>query len=228
SRGGFMATPPEGSPKLSADEALLAELGYKQELERSWGGFTNFAISFSIISVLAGCFTNFFAAWNNGGPVMVSIGWPVVGALILVIALCMAEICSSMPTAGGIYYWSAKLGGPSWGWFTGWMNLVGLVGVVASVYYACASFASYTWGLFDSSYDAFSLQHIFIIYICILAIHAFINMFPAHILSYWTNGSAYWHIVGASIVVLILIFAPNQHQSASFVFTHWINNSGFS
>jgi amino acid transporter len=219
---------PEGTPQLNSDERLLAELGYKQELERSWGGFTNFAISFSIISVLAGCFTNFFAAWNNGGPVMVSIGWPVVGLLILVVSLCMAEICSSMPTAGGIYYWSAKLGGPSWGWFTGWMNLVGLVGVVASVDYACASFASYTWGLFDSSYDAFSLQHIFIIYICILAIHAFINMFPAHILSYWNNGSAYWHIVGASIVVLILIFAPNQHQSASFVFTHWINNSGFS
>ena len=94
-----MATPPDGAPKLNADETLLAELGYKQELERSWGGFTNFAISFSIISVLAGCFTNFFAAWNNGGPVMVAIGWPVVGGLILVIALCMAEICSSMPTA---------------------------------------------------------------------------------------------------------------------------------
>ena len=205
---------PEGSPQLNSDERLLAELGYKQELERSWGGFTNFAISFSIISVLAGCFTNFFAAWNNGGPVMVSIGWPVIGLLILVVSLCMAEICSSMPTAGGIYYWAAKLGGPSWGWFTGWMNLVGLVGVVASVDYACASFASYTIGLFDSSYDAFSLQHIFIIYICILAIHAFINMFPAHILSYWNNGSAYWHIVGASIIVLILIFAPSIRTRA--------------
>src|SRR4051812_7294130 len=157
---------PEGiAPEVFDEDAKrLAELGYKQELERSWGGFTNFAISFSIISVLAGCFTNFFAAWNNGGPVMVSIGWPVVGALILVIALCMAEICSSMPTAGGIYYWASKLGGPSWGWFTGWMNLVGLVGVVASVDYACASFASYTIGLFDSSYDAFSLTNIFIIY----------------------------------------------------------------
>ncbi len=222
-----MATPPEGSPKLNADEALLAELGYKQELERSWGGFTNFAISFSIISVLAGCFTNFFAAWNNGGPVMVSIGWPVVGALILVIALCMAEICSSMPTAGGIYYWASKLGGPSWGWFTGWMNLVGLVGVVASVDYACASFASYTIGLFDSSYNAFSLTNIFIIYIIVLVCHVFINLFPSHILSYWNNGSAYWHIVGAAVIVLILIFAPDSHQSPSFVFTQWVNNSGF-
>ena len=60
---------------MSDDERLLAELGYKQELERSWGGFTNFAISFSIISVLAGCFTVFYVGWNNGGPIVVSIGW---------------------------------------------------------------------------------------------------------------------------------------------------------
>ncbi len=223
-----MSDPSPGAPQLNEDERLLAELGYKQELERSWGGFTNFAISFSIISILAGCFTNFFAAWNNGGPVMVSIGWPVVSAFILIIALCMAEVVSAMPTAGGIYYWASKLGGPSWGWFTGWFNLVGLVGVVASVDYACASFLSYTIGLFDTSYDAFNLKYIFLIFLCILAVHVFINLFPAHILSIWNNTSAYWHVVGAAIIVLILIFGPTSHQSASFVFTHWINNSGFS
>ena len=223
-----MSDPSPGAPKLSADEQLLAELGYKQELERSWGGFTNFAISFSIISILAGCFTNFFAAWNNGGPVMVSIGWPVVSALILIVSLCMAEIVSAMPTAGGIYYWSAKLGGPAASWFTGWFNLIGLVAVVASVDYACASFLSYTIGLFDTSYAAFNLKYIFLIFLGILCIHVLLNLFPAHILSYWNNTSAYWHIVGAAIIVLVLIFGPTSHQSASFVFTHWVNNSGFS
>jgi len=223
-----MSDPSPGTRPMNDDERLLAELGYKQELERSWGGFTNFAISFSIISILAGCFTNFFAAWNNGGPVMISIGWPVVAALILVVALCMAEIVSSMPTAGGIYYWSAKLGGPSWSWFTGWFNLIGLVAVVASVDYACASFASYTFGLFKPSYDAFNLKYIFLIFLVILCIHVLLNLFPSHVLSYWNNTSAYWHIVGAAIIVLVLIFGPTSHQSASFVFTHWINNSGFS
>jgi amino acid transporter len=223
-----MSDPSPGAPQLTEDERLLAELGYKQELERSWGGFTNFAISFSIISILAGCFTNFFAAWNNGGPVMVSIGWPVVAALILIVSLCMAEIVSAMPTAGGIYYWSAKLGGPSASWFTGWFNLIGLVAVVASVDYACASFLSYTIGLFDTSYDAFNLKYIFLIFLAILCVHVLLNLFPSHILSYWNNTSAYWHIVGAAIIVLVLIFGPTSHQSASFVFTHWVNNSGFS
>ena len=70
-------------------------------------------------------------------------------------------------------------------------------------------------------------QNIFIIYIIVLVCHVFINLFPSHILSYWNNGSAYWHIVGAAVIVLILIFAPDSHQSPSFVFTQWVNNSGF-
>ena len=83
-----------------ADAAQLAELGYKQEFDRKWNGFQNFAISFSIISILSGCFTTFGQAWANGGPVAISIGWPVVASLIMIIALCMAELVSAMPTAG--------------------------------------------------------------------------------------------------------------------------------
>ncbi len=65
----------------TSDEEHLASLGYKQELNRSWSGFSNFAISFSIISILAGCFTTFGQAWNNGGPIAISIGWPLISAL---------------------------------------------------------------------------------------------------------------------------------------------------
>ena len=119
-----------------ADEKLLAELGYKQDLKRAWSGFANFAISFTIISVLAGCFTTYGQAWNNGGPVAISWGWPLISIPILIIGFCMSELVSKYPTAGGIYWWAAKLGGPVWGWFTGWFNLIGLVGVVASVQYA--------------------------------------------------------------------------------------------
>ena len=71
------------SESLSSDEQRLAELGYKQELKRGWSGFSNFAISFSIISVLAGCFTTYGQALNNGGPIAISIGWPVISMLIL-------------------------------------------------------------------------------------------------------------------------------------------------
>jgi amino acid transporter len=219
--------PPVAPRHIDEDARRLKELGSEQELERSWSGFTNFAISFSIISILAGCFTTYGQAWNNGGPVAISWGWPIICGLILIIGFCMSEILSAFPTAGGIYYWSLRLGGPGWGWFTGWFNLVGLIGVVASVDYGAALFGSFTLGLFDTSYDAFDLTNIFIIYVIFLIAHTILNLFPAHILRYWNNTSVYWHIIGPAIVMILLIFGPNSHQSLSFVFTKTINNSGF-
>ena len=116
---------------LSADEQRLAELGYKQELNRGWSGFSNFAISLTIICILSGCFTTYGQAWNNGGPIAISIGWPVISILVLLVGLSMAELASKFPTAGGIYYWAYRLGGVRWAWFTGWFNLLGLVAIIA-------------------------------------------------------------------------------------------------
>ena len=101
--------------KLTEDEKLLAKLGYKQDLNRSWSGFSNFAISFSIISILAGCFTNFGAGWNNGGPISISWSWPILSVFILIIGFTMSELVSAYPTSGGIYWWASKLGGPAHG-----------------------------------------------------------------------------------------------------------------
>src|SRR3954453_23905955 len=131
-----------------ADEQRLAELGYKQELNRSWSGFQNFAISFTIISILAGCFTTYGQAWNNGGPIAISIGWPIISVFILIIALSMSELVSAYPTAGGIYWWASRLGGPGWGWFTGWFNLLGLIPILASVDYFAGQFLATILGLY--------------------------------------------------------------------------------
>src|SRR4051812_50203774 len=105
------------------DEQRLAEMGYKQELSRSWSGFQNFAISFTIISVLAGCFTTYYQAWNNGGPIAMSWGWPLISAVILILAVCMSGLVSADPTAGGLYLWGAQRGGPGWGWVPGGVDL---------------------------------------------------------------------------------------------------------
>ncbi len=140
---------PDSTP--GDDESVLARLGYKQELHRSWSGFSNFAISFSIISILAGCFTTFGQAWNNGGPIAISIGWPVISAFILIIGLCMAELVSAYPTSGGIYWWAAKLGGAKAGYYTGWLNLVGLVAILASVAYGAAIYLNTFIDLFSDA-----------------------------------------------------------------------------
>src|SRR4051794_41427938 len=104
------------------DERRLAELGYKQDLQRAWSGFSNFAISFTIISVLAGCFTTYGQAWNNGGPIAISWGWPVICGLILLVAVSIAELVSAYPTAGGVYYLASTLRGAQGGVVPRWVQ----------------------------------------------------------------------------------------------------------
>jgi amino acid transporter len=218
---------------VRTDEELLAELGYKQELSRSWSGFSNFAISFSIISILAGCFTTFFDGWNGGGPAAIAWGWPILAALILCIGLCLAELVSAYPTSGGIYWWASKLGGAKAGYYTGWLNLIGLLAIVASVAYGCATFIDITLGTYFKGYTSGNLHTIFLYFVGILVLGAVVNIFSSHLLALVNNVSVWWHVFGAAIVVVILIALPHgnmaniHHQSFSWVFTHWINNSGF-
>src|SRR5438093_269096 len=104
--------------------------------------FQNFAISFTIISILAGCLTSYYIAFQWGGPVAVSWGWLIVGGFCIIVSLAMAEIASTYPTAGGLYYWASKLGHAGHGWFTGWFNLVGQIAVTAAIGYGLAIFAT--------------------------------------------------------------------------------------
>ena len=218
--GGFVST------STHDDEKHLAELGYKQDLTRSWSSFSNFAISFSIISILAGCFTTFGQAWNNGGPVAISIGWPIIATLILIIGFTMSELVSAYPTSGGIYWWAAKLGGPKAGYYTGWLNLIGLLAVIASVCYGCATFFDLAFSSFSSSWAAsYSLQRVFIMFIVILILVSAFNIGSGHLMSVINNISVWWHVFGAAIVIVVLVVVPDHHMSLHDMFSMRVNNS---
>jgi amino acid transporter len=229
-------TPPEGISDVDqtrGDERRLAELGYKQELSRTWSSFTNFAISFTIISVLAGCFTAFSFAWQNGGPIAVSIGWPVLCVFVLMVGFSMAELTSAYPTAGGPYWWANELGGKGWSWMTGWFNVVGLIGIVASVAYGAAIFANATFALYGLNIfginfgdDLHILSETFLLFILILLLYTVVNIFADRILALANNISVGWHLLGVAVIIGLLIFVPAHHESVSFVFGHRINNSG--
>jgi amino acid transporter len=219
--------------QVKRDEERLAELGYKQELPRAWSGFTNFAISFTIISVLAGCFTAFAFAWSNGGPVVISIGWPILSVLILMVAFSMSELTSAYPTAGGPYWWANDLGGPGWSWMTGWFNIAGLVGIVASVGYGAAIFLGTVLGLYNV--DIFGMNfadtdHIlaetWVLFAVILIGYTLVNILGDRFITVMNNISVGWHVIGVVIIIGLLIFIPDTHQSAKFVFTEKINNNG--
>jgi amino acid transporter len=221
---------------LLSDEQKLADLGYKQELHRGWSAFSNFAISMTIICILSGCFTTYGQAWNNGGPIAISIGWPVISVLVLMVGLSMAELASKFPTAGGIYYWAHQLGGVRWAWFTGWFNLLGLVAIIAGVDYGAASFLNSLLGLyglhfilnFGTTNLSSILHHTFALFVVILLIHGLINVFSSPLVALLNRISVWWITGGVVAIVVIMIFGPSHHQSFSFVFGHRINNSGFA
>ncbi|MGE3284785.1 MAG: amino acid permease [Pseudonocardia sp.] len=227
-----MGTPDTGRHRTSADTqhdadaALLHKMGYAQVLFREMGGFSNFAISFTIISILAGCLTSYYIAFNNGGPVAITWGWLLVGVFCVLVAMAMGEIASAMPTAGALYYWASKLGSPAWGWFTGWFNLVGQIAVTAAIDYGAALF---TTALLDLWFGiGTETGTVFVVYTAIIALHLLLNLLGVNILAGLNSFSAWWHMIGVVVVVGVLVVIPDNHQSVSYVFGETVNNSGFS
>jgi amino acid permease (GABA permease) len=214
---------------LDADQKRLHELGYAQELRRRMSGFSNFAVSFTIISILSGCLTLYLFGMNTGGPAVIVWGWPFVGIMTLFVGLAMAEVCSSYPTAGGLYYWSAKIAPKNaarWSWFTGWFNFLGQVAVTAGIDFGAAffinAFADLQWGFSATP------GHTILIYGIVLLVHGLLNQFGIRLVALLNDVSVWWHLLGVLIIVGVLAFVPAHHQSAGFVFTHTVNNTGFS
>ena len=118
---------------LSKDTQTLARFGYRQELLRRMSGFSNYAISLSIICILAGGITSFHLGFSAAGGGGVVVGWLAGTLLAIAFAATMAQVASAFPTAGGLYHWASILGGRGWGWVTAWLNLLGLVTVLAAI-----------------------------------------------------------------------------------------------
>ncbi|SEM24321.1 amino acid permease [Streptacidiphilus jiangxiensis] len=211
------------------DEQRLHELGYAQELDRTMSGFSNFAVSFTIISILSGCLTLYGTGMTTGGPAVLVWGWPIVGLMTLLVGLAMAEVCSSYPTAGGLYYWAAKLSpnnGPVYSWFTGWFNFLGQVAVTAGIDFGAAQFITALAAL-QGWYRA-TPGNTVITFGVILLVHGALNTFGVKLVALLNNVSVWWHIIGVVVIVGALAIVPSKHQSARFVFGHFVNGTGWS
>ena len=211
---------------IEQDIKRLHGLGYAQELFRAMGGFSNFAISFTIISILSGCVTLFYLTAINGGYSAASIGWPLITIFVVIVALGMAELASAYPTAGGLYYWSSKLGfkgrgGPAWGWYTGWFNLIGQIGITAGIAYGAAitldtllhawfpgvPASVYYINSTGAFYDPATQQVTLLLYAIILAVVAMLNIFGVRIVAFLNDISVWWHIAGVILIVVGVVGA---------------------
>jgi amino acid transporter len=194
---------------VDRDAEQLRRMGYAQQLLRDMGGFANFALSFSIISVLTGAVTLYGHGLKYGGPLQMLLGWPVVTLLTVAIAASLAELASAYPTAGALYHWSAILGGRGAGWVTAWLNTIGQFAITAGIDYGLAEFLAAMLG-WPGRRPALLLCA------AILFSHAALNHLGVRIVARLNDFSAWVHIAGVAVLVAALSFlAP--HQPASFL-----------
>jgi len=226
---------------MEHDKKVLHSMGYAQELSRRMSGFSNFAISFSIICILAGGITAFPFAFSAAGGGGIGIGWLVGGVFALIVSFAMGQIASSFPTAGGLYHWSSILGGRVWGWVTAWFNLLGLVFVISSV--DAGVFQLFRdlilHGIFGmdvsaAAWQANSVDGSGIIWLAgvglIIATHAVINHFSIRLTTILTDLSGYWiMIVAILLTISLLVFAPVPLEfSRLWTFTNFTGEAGGS
>jgi amino acid transporter len=194
---------PHTSP--SRDVQDLGRFGYAQELFRSMGGFSNFAISFSIISILTGAVTLYGYGLEMGGPLEMTLGWPVATFFTLLLAASMAELCSAYPTSGAMYHWAAALGGQASGWFVAWLNIIGLIAALAGINFSCAQFILPFLGI------AASPTNVYLMFGFTLIVDGLINHYGVRLVALLNNTSVVVHVAGVfAIAGLVFWMAPLQ------------------
>ncbi|KXS14563.1 amino acid transporter [Gonapodya prolifera JEL478] len=214
---------------LSEDEIRLAKMGYKQEFNRGFKFIHNFGVSFSILSVIVGVNTLLSYALVAGGSAGAVLGWIVVSFFTILVGYSLTEICSAMPTAGGLYFWAARLGGEKWGpvlsWYTSWIVIIGGVcGFVSGSY----SISQFVWSLvmvWKPDLQV-TIAMVAVVAIGTILVAAILNSIHERVLGLLMEISVYTHIVGTVfVIIMVLVKAPTK-QSASFVFQSFNNLTG--
>jgi amino acid transporter len=214
------------------------------------GGFSNFAISFSIISILTGAVIlyDYGLAWAGTAAVM--IGWPLITVFVLAIAASMGEIASAYPTAGGLYYWASRMKGKNWGWWTAWFNLIGQFAIVAGINFAAAAFLNATiitpllanLGItYDNTTVLLSIGETAVLtgqlvtMGILMLIQLIMNIAGINLVALLNQVSVWWHIVIVAAVVVLVFLAGKPDESGLTLFAiqpqdvagSWNNDLGF-
>jgi amino acid transporter len=217
-----MQRPADSTRILADDVRTLQRLGYAQELRRRLNAFSNYAVSLSIICILAGCITSFPQALCSVGGAAVGVAWPLCALLSLAFAATMGQVASAFPTAGGLYHWASILGGRGWGWVTAWFNLGGLIIVLAAINVGTYQFTLGSLGRllgFDPKEHTetalFFLQVAGVVTITFS--QALINHRGIRLTARFTDFSGYWILIVALALTVCLLWASRDYDFGRLV-----------
>src|SRR5438270_1145584 len=222
-----MGSSQDDRQRIADDVRTLERLGYAQELLRRMSGFSNFAISLSIICILAGGLTSFHLGFCSVGGAAIGLGWPLVCLFSLCVAAAMGQVASAFPTAGGLYHWAAILGGRGWGWATAWFNLAGLVTVLAAINFGAYEFVTAALGPAlgyrpDQLPPAARAAVPVVAMILLTGSQALFNHRGIRATTRLTDFSGWWILlVSAALVVALLISARSPQPGRLVTFVHF-------
>ncbi|KAK7207821.1 amino acid/polyamine transporter I [Myxozyma melibiosi] len=214
------------------DAAQLGELGYKQELKRSFSLLSMIGFSFAILTCWTALGTTLSSAMLNGGPSALFWGWVGVCFFTIFVVLSMAEICSAYPVAGGQYSWvllitDCKPWGRGLSYITGWIQLAGLLCMGSTALFQVGEFVAGMAVLNNENYEIKQYQIVLITYACCL-INTVINLFGNKILNRINDFALWWSVLGFVITTIVILVVSDNKRDASFVFTYSIDDGGWN
>lgn len=213
------------------EDAVLEQLGYTQELKRSFGLLGMIGFSFGIVTSWSALGGVLIVGVESGGPPVMIYSWIGISIFALAVAYSMAEICSSFPVAGGQYSWVAVLAPPKiargMSWVTGWFMITGILAMGATNNFIGANFIL---GQANLSFPRYVIErwHAVLLAYSITFVCAAVNIYGSHLLDRISRFVLLWNFC-SFIIIMVTILATNDHkQPASFVFHDFQNFTGFS
>jgi amino acid transporter len=204
---------PGGPP--ASDAQTLERFGYRQELNRTLGYFSSFALSFSVICITSGLFANYGDGLRAGGPAFIWT-WLIVGAGQFLVAMVFAQLARLIPLSGYAYQWTRELAGQQVAWWAGWLMIVQFVTGMAGVAYALVSYLVPFFGVGNSS------RNIVIATVLTLVLAALINHFGIRLASLVNDFSVIAEILGTVVIGFLLlgIALVRKVHPVSYLFSH--------
>jgi urea carboxylase system permease len=205
----------EAPDEAARDAADLARFGYKQELRRSLGVFSSFAVAFSYISPSTGIFTLFALGLTTIGGVFIW-SWPIVAVGQFVIALGFAELASHYPVAGSVFQWTKYLSGRTYSWFAGWIYLFAGILTVTAVCVTLPlalipAFELMGWNVANTLHNQRIMAIVTLVLITVM------NMFGVKLVALVNNIGVFFEILGMVVFAFVLAVF-HHHQSAAVIF----------
>ncbi|GAA5947955.1 hypothetical protein JCM10213_007664 [Rhodosporidiobolus nylandii] len=230
----------EGTPAVgndvasqaASDEAILARLGYKQEFKREFTNLSTISFAFSIMGVASSVVTTFNTPFGLGGPASVVWCWFLGTFMCFCLGTSIAELVSAYPTNGGLYsasvYLVPKKHRALMGWTVGWLNLLGQAAGVASTEFGLAQMIFAAVSLSTGGSFVANAWQTYLLYLGLLVIHGLLNSVGTRLLASMTRTFVFCNLGTVIAVIIALLIKTDNKNTASFTFTHFVNNSGWS